>query len=165
MNDVIKFSSIQKFKINETKTQKVVFNTALSKDFYPRIHNANGEHYNHVEQFKLLGVDFRTDNKKGVSCDLYINNCIKKAFKKIWILRRLAEQGVSQDNLMLTYKSRVRGCVEENAPLWMFSLTKELSDKIERVQKISFCIILGKKSSIHYSQNLIALTLSLPGFQ
>ena len=51
----------------------------------------------------------------------------------------------------------MRGCVEENAPLWMFSLTKELSDKIERVQKISFCIILGKKSSIHYSQNLIAL--------
>ena len=77
----------------------------------------------------------------------------------MWILRRLAEQGVSQKELLLTYTSRVRGCVEENAPLYMFSLTKEQSDKIERIQKMSFCIILGKKASVHYSQNLKSLKL------
>ena len=52
MNQVHKFSTIQKFQINETKTQTVVFSAALSKDFYPRIKNANGEFYNNVEEFK-----------------------------------------------------------------------------------------------------------------
>ena len=123
MNEVHKFSEIQKFQINECKTQTVIFNTATSKDFYPRIQHSNGEQYNNVEQFKLLGVDFKTKGKKGISCDLYVENCIKKAFKKIWILRRLSEQGVAQKDIVLAYTSRVHGCVEENAPLYMLSLT------------------------------------------
>ena len=100
MNEIQDFCQIQKIKINEKKTQTVVFNVATSKDFYPRIQNLEGTLYNNVEHFNLLGVDLSTDKKKGISFDTYINECIKKGYKKLWILRRLAELGVSIENLL-----------------------------------------------------------------
>jgi len=56
--------------------------------------------------------------------------------------------------MILTYNSRIRVFVEENAPLWMFSISKILIQKIERLQRISFYIILGKKSKHEYSANM-----------
>ena len=158
MNEVQKFCEIQKFKINENKTQTVVFNVRTSRDFYPRIQNSMGKIYNNVENFKLLGVDISTDKRNGMNFDTYINECIKKGYQKLWILRRLAESGgVSVEYLLLSYFSRVRVCVEFNVPLWMFSLTKVQKDKIERLQKIALYIILGKNADKHYSVNLAKL--------
>ena len=72
-------------------------------------------------------------------------------------MRRLAEQGVSQEYLLLTYNLRVRVCVEQNVVLWMFSLTQALSDKIEKLQRNAFYIILGKNAEKHYNENLAKL--------
>ena len=84
----------------------------------------------------------------------YINECIKNGYRKLWILRRLAEQGVSKEYLLLTHYSRVRVCVEQNVGLWMFSLSKAQIDKIERLQKIALYIILGKDAAKHYNVNM-----------
>ena len=89
--------------------------------------------------------------------DIYIKNCIKKGFTNLWTLRRLAELGVSREQLLLVYESKIRVCVEQNCGLWMFSITNELSKEIERLQKISFYIILGKKANYSYSDNLAEL--------
>ena len=98
-----------------------------------------------------------TDQKNGINFETYINKCISKGYKKLWILRRLAEHGVSRENLLETYFLRVRVCVEQNAPLWMFSVTKGLSDRIERLQKMAFYIILGDNADKSYSANLAKL--------
>ena len=88
MDSIHKFCDIQNFRINEKKTQTVVFNTATSKDFSPNITNAKGELYQNTENFKLLGVDFSTGKRKGINLDNYVNNCINRGFKNLWILRR-----------------------------------------------------------------------------
>ena len=124
LDDVEKFSQIQKFIINEGKTHTVIFNTATSKDFYPRIANLNGVIYNNFEVFKLLGIEITTDKQKGMNFNSYINKCIQKAYRNLWILRRLAELGISTEKLLLTYCLRIRIMVEQNVPLWMFSLSK-----------------------------------------
>ena len=80
MNDVHKFCEIQKFVINERKTQTVVFNTAISKDFSPSILNQQGNYYKNTESFKLLGVDFETNKRKGINLDKYVNKCIQKGY-------------------------------------------------------------------------------------
>ena len=61
--------------------------------------------------------------------------------------------------IVKTYKLRVRIHVEQHAPLWMFSLTKAWSDKIERFQKTALYIILGKHAHREYSRNLATLNL------
>ena len=47
-------------------------------------------------------------------------------------LKRLAELGVSIEDLLSTYTLRIHVQVEQNAPLWMFYLTEQLSKDIER---------------------------------
>ena len=77
----------------------------------------------------------------------------------MWILRRLSELGVSIEDLVMTYTSRVRGHLELNVPLWHFSITKKLSKSIERVQKSAAFVILGKLASLDYFCNLALLEL------
>ena len=69
----------------------------------------------------------------------------------------MAEFGVFIGELYVMYKLRIRTHIEQNAPLWMFSLTQELKRKIERVQKISLYIILGKEAHEDYLCNLAIL--------
>ena len=72
MDNVNKFSQLQKFIINLKKTHTVLFNTATSKDFYPNILNTHGSTYNNLVNFKLLGIDLATDKRKGISFENYI---------------------------------------------------------------------------------------------
>ena len=59
-------------------------------------------------------------------------------YSNMWILKRMSELGVSMGDQLMTYLSRVRVYIEQNVPLWHFSITKQLSNKIENIQKASF---------------------------
>ena len=145
--------------LNESKTMTVIFNTARSKDFTPRLKNAKGKFYKSEEQFKLLGVDFSTNITNGFIFKSYIKNCIKRSYTNMWILRRLSEFGVSHEHLLLVYKSRIRVHVEINVPLWTFSTTEEISRKIEKIQRIAVLLILGNQSHKDYFCNLAILNI------
>ena len=77
----------------------------------------------------------------------------------MWVLKRLAELGVSLEDILLTYESRVRVHLEMNVPLWHFSIPRKISDNIERVQRAAAFIILGKLASRDYICNLALLGL------
>ena len=47
-------------------------------------------------------------------------------------------------NLLEVYKLRIRVFVEQNVPLWMFNLSQRMCKKIERLQKVSLYVLLGK---------------------
>ena len=142
-----------------SKSVTAIFNTSKSKDFAPSLKNENDVIYEYTESFKLLGVQFQTDSRKGITREPYISNRIKCAYTNMWQLRRLAEMGVSTDKLVLIYKSKIRVHLEMNVPLWTFSLSSDLSKKLEKVQRISVLIILGQKSSKNYLSNLKNLKL------
>ena len=99
-------------------------------------------------------MNLASDKIKGISFNGYVEKCLQKGYTNLWILRRLAKQGVSIENLLLAYNSRIRVCVEQNLPLYMFSISENLKKKIERLQKTSFFIILGKKSRNNYLDNM-----------
>ena len=122
-------------KINDSKTKTAVFNTARSKDFYPRMKNVNDSMFENVEEFKLLSVEFVPHPISGVKWDKYVMKLVKNAYSNMWILRRLKEMGVGVDDLLLTYQSRVRIHLELNVPLWHFRLhdkQKTFQDHRER---------------------------------
>ena len=103
-----RFCQIQQMKINQTKTKTAVFNCATSRDFYPRMINSQGAQYDNVEEFKLLGVEFVSHPRSGVKWDTYIQKCIKQAYANMWIIKRLSELGVSVEDKLMTYQSRIR---------------------------------------------------------
>ena len=123
------------------------------------ITNEEGTVYDNTESFQLLGVDFVTDKRKGLNFNTYINKCIQNAYANMWMLRRLSQLGISIERLLLTYESRVRVFLEQNVPLWMFSLSQKLCRKIEKVQKIALYIILGNHAHKDYFCNLAILNI------
>ena len=77
----------------------------------------------------------------------------------MWILKRLSELGVSVEDKLMTYESRIRIFLEQNVALWHFSISKKLSHALEKVQRSCVIIILGKLATTDYFCNLTLLNL------
>ena len=99
-----------------------------------------------VDQMRLVGIILRDD----LSWKSNTDSMVKRAYAKLWMLRRLKLMGAETNILKLIYFRHVRCILEFGVPVWNGSLTKKESNKIERVQKIALHIIYGKKLS--YSQ-------------
>ena len=78
---------------------------------------------------------------------------VKKAFKRMCILRKLFEFKVKLKDLKQIYTLYIRSVVEQSCVVWSHSLTQEDEKKIERVQKIALRIIL-KENYQNYDRAL-----------
>ena len=71
-------------------------------------------------------------------------NMVKKANKKLWVLRRLKYLGAEETDLVDVYIKQIRSVLELAAPAWHGAITKEEVINIERIQKSAAHIILGE---------------------
>ena len=83
---------------------------------------------------------------------------VKKANKRMWILRRLSFLGASQGDLIDVYTKQIRSIVEYAVPAWQGGISLSEKSDLERIQKAACHIILGK-DYLHYEQALEALQL------
>ena len=86
---------------------------------------------------RLLGVIIQSNMKWAANTD----NMVKKAFKKLWVLRRLKGLGAGTEDLVDMYVKQVRSLLELAVPAWHGAITKEERDDIERVQKGALHVI------------------------
>ena len=138
LNCISEYAVENKMKINQTKTKVMLFNNSKQNDFLPEL-KLDGEQLELVEQMKLLGVIITSDLKWHENT----NHIVKKASRKMWILRRLRNLGASRSTLLNVYIKHVRSVAEFAAVVWHAGLTKENTEQIERIQKAAFAIILG----------------------
>ena len=68
---------------------------------------------------------------------------VQKAYKRLWILRRLKILGASKDALLQVYTKQIRCVLELSVPAWQGSLTEAEKTDIERIQKCATHVILG----------------------
>ena len=80
----------------------------------------------------------------------------KRAYNRLWIVKRLKSLGASLNDLVEVYTKQIRSILEFGVPVWNSSLTKEESYEIERVQKAFLHIVLGSE----YFNYENALTIS-----
>ena len=93
-----------------------------------------------MEQLKLLGVQITSDLKWNPNTQ-YITN---RAYRKLWILRRLKENGANKTELKDIYCKHVESVLEFGAVVWHSALTQQNIGDIERVKKFALSIILTK---------------------
>ena len=86
-----------------------------------------------------LGVIITSDLKWSANTEFIV----KKAFKKLWVLRRLKEAGANRNELIDMYVKIVRSIVELAVPVWHSSLTMDEIHDIERIQICALRVILG----------------------
>ena len=148
IENVKSYANLNEMKINSRKTKFMMFNNCRSIDFMPSYCLVN-EEIELVEEMKILGVVLSSDMKWQANTD----NIIEKAYKRVWILRRLKSLGTEIPELLEVYIHQIRSVLELAVPVWHSSLTLTDRANIERVQKSALQVILGYKY-ISYSKAL-----------
>ena len=138
LNKLSNYATTNKMKINEAKTKIMLFNNSKKKDFQPEI-LLEGKKLEVVEQMKLLGVIITSDLKWHENT----KHITKKAYGRLWLLKRLKAMGASTETLLDVYCKQVRSVLEFAAVVWSSGITQENTTQIERVQKSAFSVILG----------------------
>ena len=154
------FTSRKQLKIKEKKTQIMKFNFSKTHDFPPEF-KIPGFHdmLEQTRETKLLGVMITSDLKWEANTQ-YI---CAKAFKKIWILRRMKKVDVKPLDILEVYMKEIRSILELAVPAWHSGLTVKQAADIERVQRVAVAIILSDyktgKCEMSYSMALVTLDL------
>ena len=155
LDDLERYAKENEMKLNSEKTKVMLFNASKLNDFMPEVKVKEAdENIEVVEEFKLLGVRITSDLK----WDANTNAITKKAFKRLWMLRRLKNLGLKIPSLVKIYTTQVRSLLEYGAVSWHSMLTIENEKAIERVQKSAIAIILGAEYE-NYEQGLSNLSL------
>ena len=118
INLVNQYAQENEMKVNLGKTKFMLFNQGKNIDFQP-LHTIEGSEIEHVEETKLLGLVITSDLKFDKNTDFIV----KKAFKKLWMLKRLKNLGATSDQLVDVYIKQVRSILELATPVWHSSLT------------------------------------------
>ena len=139
-------------KINKEKTKVMKFNMRKKYDFPVRLSLENNEYLEVVDNCKLLGTIISSDLK----WEKNTKNLIKKTMSSMWMLRRLKNQGLSIEEMLEVYCLEIRSKLELACPLWHSAITLKEKNDIERIRKIAFHIILGRRYST-YQQALDTL--------
>ena len=140
-------------KINLKKTKVIVFNPCTSIDIMPELSLGDSE-IEVVDEIRLLGLIIRSDLKWIANTD----HMVKKANKRLWILRRLKFLGAQEDDLVDIYAKQIRSVLELAVPVWHSGITLSEQVDIERIQKSAAHIILGDHY-LTYKDALITLGL------
>ena len=116
----------------------MLFNPCTSIYFMPEISLDNNE-LEVVDEIRLLGLIIRSDLKWISNTE----NMVKKANKRLWILRRLKFLGAQEHDLVDIFIKQIRSVLELAVPAWHSGITLAEQIKIERIQKSAAHIILG----------------------
>ena len=115
----------------------MVFNTLLKYDVLPQISTEPGEYLAVVEEQKIVGYVLRSDLKT-ISNTEYI---CKKAYKRMWLIRRLTTLGCPIPELVEVLKQQIVTICEFGAAYWGCMITKVESNMLERCLKTVLHII------------------------
>ena len=127
-----------KMVINEAKCNMISFNFS-SRNTAPNNLQLNGNIIKSVNSLTLLGIILTDD----LSWRENTANICQKVNKKFYLLWKLKQFGLKQEELLTAWKVLLRPIAEYAAPLWHSGLLKSDSEKLERLQKRAVGLILG----------------------
>ena len=139
IRDTEHFTKSNNMVINKTKTTILSFSRSRKWDFPPELKFNDGSSIPTKTETKLVGVII----SQNLSWQKNTEYICAKARRKIWILRRMVKMDMDIPTIFDVYTKEVRSLLELAVPVWHSGLTRLQSRDIERIQKISFKIILG----------------------
>ena len=154
LKDIEKWTDSKKMILNQKKTKQMIFNYTDNYQFATRM-SVKNENLEIVKETKLLGVIISDDLKWSKNT----NYLIKKAYKRMELLRKASHFTVSKRDKKIIYTLYIRSVLEQSCVVWHSSLTQENSDDLERVQKAAVKIILGNQYKNDYENALVKADL------
>ena len=138
LNKISEWTKQQKMKLNERKTQNMIFNFSKKKQFTTKM-KVNNTDLEVVDKCKILGTVL-TNN---LSWNENTLELVKKGFKRMQLLYKAARFTNSRQDLKSIYLTYIRSAIEQSAVVWHSSLTRKNRKDLERVQKAAIKVILS----------------------
>ena len=140
LDDLHKFISSKQMKIKEKKTELMKFNFSNNNDFPPEFKIKGFEENIKVsDETKLLGIIITNDLKWERNTDFICT----KAYRKIWILRRLKQLDIDPLYILEVNLKEIRSILDLAVLAWHSGLTNKQSADIECVQRVAVRNILS----------------------
>ena len=149
-----KFTTDNRFVINQGKCYVMKFNRSRKYDFPTEIKLGGGTTVEVVSTLKILGIQVENTLKWNAQ----VKQMTERATKTIWVIRRMKSVGVSQATLVKYWVAEGRSALEMCAPLWHSSLTAAQSRALSRVQRVAMAAITSVWGASH-SEQLRSLAL------
>ena len=105
---------------------------------FPDLH-LNGEPIPVKYEVKLLGVYLNAQ----MNWNTHINHIISKANRTIFIMYRARQFGFTISTMLTLYQWYIRTGLEYTSPVWHAGLTQDQHNRLKRIQKRCYRIILG----------------------
>ena len=151
VNNLKTFASERQMAINSDKTVVMQFTKSRTKAFPSEI-KISDEFLEVKQKMKILGVILTSDLRWEANTE----HICKKAYKNMWILRRMKSLNMDEFTILDYYFKEVRVHVELAVPVWHSGLTAKQSSDIERVQRVALSIVLGR-ADMSYSRTCTLL--------
>ena len=131
-----------KFVTNEKKSSIMYFNNSRSLGFPPEFYLGNSAELEIKSTTKVLGIMIQDDLRWGAQ----VENMVRKASKKIWVLRRMRQLGVDEATITSYWVSEGRVHLEAGVPAWAGALTSSQARDLTRVQRRAVAAITGRST-------------------
>ena len=137
MSKINEWTKKKKMVINQKKTKNLIFNFTKKYQFSTEF-EIEGQKLETVQEAKLLGT-IVTNNLKW---DRNTEFIVKKANKRMELLRKISSFGANWDDLKNIYILYIRSLLEQSSTVWHSGLSLENIEDLERIQKCALKIIL-----------------------
>ena len=123
-------------RLNETKTKEMLISFRKNAiDTQPLVVNIKA--IERVTDFKIIGV-WLSDTP---SWSHHVHHVTSRASQRLYYIRQLKRSGLTQEDLLVYYKTMIRPILESACPVWHAGLTSCESDFLEQTQKRALKII------------------------
>jgi hypothetical protein len=123
-------------KLNIGKCKELVIDFAKNKHCFPPL-TVDEVNIERVKSARILGLTVQ-DNMKW---NEHINNIVKKASKRLYMLRLLKRSKACIDTLITVYTTIIRPVLEYECQVWHYNIQQYLCEDIEKIQKRALRII------------------------
>jgi hypothetical protein len=139
-------------KLNIGKCKELVIDFAKKKHCFPPL-TVDEVNIERVKSARILGLTVQ-DN---IKWNEHINNIVKKASKRLYMLRLLKRSNACIDTLITVYTTIIRPVLEYACQVWHYNIQQYLCEDIEKIQKRALRIILPSQK---YDEALITTNIT-----
>ena len=130
-----------KMSINKQKTKCMLFNKSKKYDFIPELYLSDEAKLEVVQDMKLVGYQITSDLNTKANTKYIVG----RAWKRMWIIRRLVALGASVPDLLSVLRCQVLSVLQFAVPAWTTMISKAESRSIEAVQSTGLYLIYGAR--------------------
>ena len=131
-------------KVNTNKSLVMKISNSRTRSFSPDI-QIDGNYLKQISEMKNWGIIVQNNMKLNSNTA----NLCRKAYKKLWLIRKIKNLGISTQTLLEYYKTEIRVHLELVVPVWHSGLTIKLFADIEQDQCVAVSIMLGNIPYTH----------------